>query len=81
MSIFNKLWKEGWFNPNLDLDLDIKDINLNELKEKGSTIVQKQARIYRISIPKDKSLNDLKEQDVEIEELPGVYIKKCEGKK
>jgi len=74
MSIFDKLWKEGWFNPDLDIDLELEDIDTKKLKEQGSIIVQKGERVYRISIPSDDQDN-LKEEDIKIEELPGVAAK------
>ena len=75
MSVFEKFWKEGWLNPNLDLDLDIEDINLDELEKKKSIIVEKDERVYRISIPSEKDFDDLDDRDIRIEELPGVAAK------
>lgn len=75
MSFFGKLWKEGWFNPDLDIDLDFEDIDIQRLKKDGSVVVQKHDRVYKISIPKDKSPDELEDRDVSIEELPGVAAK------
>jgi hypothetical protein len=63
-----RLWKDGWFGPKKDVELDLTDEQINLIKDGRIILTQKDGKYYWVYLRRGYDLKNLKESDLRIEE-------------